>query len=162
MNGPAARTADLTMSTSPLVDDRYRLTASDLAGRPRRLQIANVTSQGLEDLVPVLHFDGMTKRLVLAPDQTRQVIAITGSTLFADWIGHTLVLVPRRSRDEAQIAILPPDGSLRGHAMPPPRSDDQRGWRLAWLVVGVIALASFIYIVLNSAQFDAYFAPFLP
>jgi hypothetical protein len=150
------------MSLSPPLDERYRLTYADLAGQPRRLRIANVTTQGLEDLVPVLHFDGTTKRLVLTPVQSQQLIALTGSTIFSDWIGQMVILQPRRAGSERQIALQPPDGPVRGHAMPPPRTDDERGWRLALVVVGLVALASLAYIAFNLALFDSYLAPLLP
>ncbi len=149
------------MSISQPVDEGYRLTPADLAGRPRRLRIANVTTQGLEGLAPVLHFDGLSKRMALTPTQSQQLIALTGSTLFNDWIGHTVILRPRRVAGGVQIAISAPDGPYHGHDMPTPRSDDQRGWRLAWFVVGLIAFASLAYIALNYAEFDAYLAPFL-
>lgn len=150
------------MSISHLVDERYRLTVDDLADRPRRVRIANVTTQGLEELVPVLHFEGIAKRLVLTPAQSQQMIRVSGSTLFADWVGCSLVLQPRRVGSERQITIQPPDGPVRGYTMPMPRTDDQRGWRLAWLVVGLLALTSLTYIALNLSLFDAYFAPLLP
>lgn len=150
------------MSISQLIDDGYRLTPADLDGRPRRLRIANVTTQGLEELVPVLHFDQLTKRLVMTPTQSQQLIAITGSALFSDWIGQTLVLQPRRIAGEWQIVILDPKGPHHGHAMPTPRTEDQRGWRTAWLVVGLIALASAIYMAFNYAYIDSLLAPLLP
>lgn len=150
------------MSLSPLVDERYRLTLADLEGRPRRLRVANVTTQGVEELVPVLHFEGTTKRLVLTPAQSRQLIAITGSAIFANWIGQTLVLQPRRSGGEMQINIQPPDGPIRGHSLPAPRTDDQRGWRLTLIVVGLLALASLVAIAFNLSLFDSYLALLLP
>lgn len=150
------------MSISQPVDERYRLTVDDLAGRPRQVRIANVTTQGLEELVPVLHFEGITKRLVLTPAQSQQMIRASGSTIFADWVGRSLVLQPRRVAGEPQIAIQPTGGSVYGHAMPTPRTDDQRGWRLAWIVVGLLALASLTYIAFNLSLFDTYFAPLLP
>lgn len=150
------------MSHSQPIDERYRLTHADLAGQPRLLRIANVTTQGLEELVPVLHFDGTTKRLVLTPGQSQHLIAITGSTIFTDWVGKSVVLQPRRTGDDLQIALQPPDGPVRGHAMPPPRTDDERGWRMALVVVGLVALASLAYVAFNLSLFDSYLAPLLP
>lgn len=150
------------MAPSPQIDERYRLTIADLEGHPRWLRVANVTTQGVEELVPVLHFEGTTKRLVLTPSQSQQVIAITGSTIFSEWVGQTLVLQPRRSGGVTQISIQPPDGPVRGHAMPTPRTDDERGWRLTLIVVGLIALASLTYVAFNLSLFDGYLAPLLP
>jgi hypothetical protein len=46
--------------------------------------------------------------------------------------------------------------------MPVLRSEDQRGWRLAWRVVGLIALASTLFWLVTSPWFLAWVAPFLP
>jgi hypothetical protein len=50
------------MSISPIVDANYRLQAVDLEGMARHVVIANVTYQGVEEMTPVLHFVGQTKR----------------------------------------------------------------------------------------------------
>ncbi|HXF61764.1 MAG TPA: hypothetical protein VNK95_09105, partial [Caldilineaceae bacterium] len=80
------------MSISYFVDEKYRLQPADLQGWPRRVVIANVTFQGIEEARPVLHFAGQTKRLALSAEQTRQLIALTGSAQFSDWIGRAVVL----------------------------------------------------------------------
>jgi hypothetical protein len=147
------------MSISYFVDQKYRLQPADLQGRPRRVVIANVTYQGLEDARPVLHFVGQTKRLVLNADQTRQLIALTGSAHFADWVGRPIVLQPPR-HDTSAIQIVEPSVSTR--AMPPQRTEEQRGWRLAWLVVTLIALASTLFLVLEQSGFLVRLGPLLP
>jgi hypothetical protein len=148
------------MSISNSVDKRYRLYASDLTGRPRRVVIANVTYQGLEEVNPVLHFAGQSKRLVLTPAQCRQMITLTGTAHFTEWIGLPIVLKPDAT-DSGAIELASPT-ALRASAMPLDRTDDQRGWRLAWLVVGLVALASALYLALNLSGLSAYLATYLP
>lgn len=147
------------MSISYFVDEKYRLQPADLQGRPRRVVIANVTYQGLEDVRPVLHFAGQTKRLALDAEQTRQLIALTGSAQLTDWIGRTVVLQPPR-RGETAIRIVAPNSSAR--AMPPPHNDEQRGWRLAWLVVSLIALTSTLLLMLEQSGWLAQIDSLLP
>ena len=54
---------------------------ADLGGRPRRVIIANVTYQGIEEMTPVLHFAGQPKRLALTRPMAQQLTAATGTSL---------------------------------------------------------------------------------
>jgi hypothetical protein len=148
------------MSISSSVDERYRLYATDLNGRPRHVVIANVTYQGLEEVNPVLHFVGQSKRLVLTPAQCHQMVLLTGTALFIEWIGRPIILKPDATNPGA-IELASPT-ALRASVMPVERTDNQRGWRLAWLVVGLVATASALYWVINLSGLSAYLATLLP
>jgi hypothetical protein len=139
------------MSISPLVDAGYRLQPADLEGASRQVVIANVTYQGVEEMTPVLHFAGQTKRLVLSPQHVEQVIKITGTTLFQQWIGATLVLQPRITKNDSAIWIHAAGPGRRARPMPVYVSEDKRGWYLALSVVGLLILASVIYFLINGA-----------
>jgi hypothetical protein len=141
------------MSRSPIVDADYRLHAADLAGQPRQVIIANVTYQGVEEMVPVLHFEGQTKRLVLSGEQAAQLLAITGTVLHQRWIGLPLILQPPKhlpnADDPAEITIHAPAANVRGQPMPVVISEDRRGWYLALSVVGLLLSASMVFALLN-------------
>jgi hypothetical protein len=100
------------MSRSQIVDERYRLQAADLGGGPVRVLISGVSFQGVEQLVPVLHFRGpVRKQLALNATQRRELIALTHSSLCSDWVGRQVELRPVRSNRQAAITILAPAGS---------------------------------------------------
>jgi hypothetical protein len=90
-----------------VVDQRYRLQADDLHGATLHVVINAITFQGLEDLVPVLHFaDAPAKHLVLDEDLRRELIAMTQSSLFHDWIGRTVELRPVRQDGDVRIRLI--------------------------------------------------------
>jgi hypothetical protein len=93
------------MSLSEVVDEQYRIGVEDLHGREREWIVANISYQGLEDMVPVLHFEGMTKRLVLDQEQSRQMVALTRTALPEEWIGAHIRVTPRRKADSDGIDI---------------------------------------------------------
>lgn len=137
------------MSISPIVDANYRLQPADLEGVARRVVIANVTYQGVEEMTPVLHFVGQTKRLVLSLEQVGQIIDITGTPLFSQWIGLPIILQPHAERTESHILIKAVTPKLRGQPMPIYVSEDRRGWYLALSVVGLLLSTSIIFAALN-------------
>lgn len=130
------------MSISPIVDAEYRILPADLEGQTRRVEIANVTYQGVEAMTPVLHFVGQTKRLVMTPQQATQMLEITGSILHDQWIGVTILLQPRITKQESLILIQPVSRKSRGQPMPIYLSDDRRGWLLALSIVGILLTIS--------------------
>lgn len=136
-------------SISPIVDDNYRLRSSDLEGMARHVVIANVTYQGVERMIPVLHFVGQSKRLVLSPDQVEQIIDITGTTLLPQWKGTTIVLQPGKGKDAAHILIKSITQNKHARPMPIYMPDDKRGWYFALTVVGTLLAASVAYAALN-------------
>jgi hypothetical protein len=94
------------MSRAMVVDQRYRLQADDLHGATFHVVIQGITFQGLEDLAPVLHFAGApAKHLVLDEDLRRELIAMTQSSLFDDWIGRTVELRPVRQDGDVRIRL---------------------------------------------------------
>lgn len=135
------------MSISPIVDTDYRLHIADLQGEARQVVIANVTYQGVEEMVPVLHFEGQTKRLVLSAEQAEQVIRITGTPLYARWINTPIILRPYITKTESRILIQPVDPKRKAQAMPTYISEDRRGWYLAIAIVGVLLILSVLYAV---------------
>jgi hypothetical protein len=135
------------MSLSSTVDSNYRLTSADLRGAPRRARVANVTYQGLETLTPVLHFEGQAKRLLLTPQQTRQMVEITGSAHFPTWIGRDVVLKPQQHSGSWEIILLAPAQAPRAGAIPAEQTEDQQGWRLTRWVVLILLLVSLTYTV---------------
>jgi hypothetical protein len=141
------------MSRSPIVDADYRLHVADLADEPRQVIIANVTYQGVEEMVPVLHFEGQTKRLVLNREQAAQLLAITGTVLHQRWIGLPIILQPPKSASKgdvpAAITIRAVGAKSRAHPMPVVISEDRRGWYLALVVVGLLLSASTVFALLN-------------
>lgn len=138
------------MSLSDIVDERYRLHAADLDGLPIAAVISNVTYQGVEELSPVLHLEGFQKRLVLSKAQSQDLMRITGSAIFSDWIGQRIELRPIKAGRESFIAIRPfrrrrfylrsPGYWLRG---------ERGGWLLAITIVLLISLASALAIYYN-------------
>lgn len=137
------------MSISPIVDADYRLHIADLQGQARQVVIANVTYQGIEEMVPVLHFEGQTKRLVLSAEQAAQVIQITGTPLFERWVNTSVILRPHITKTESRIIIQPINPKRKAQAMPTYVSEDRRGWYLALALVGILLTISTAYAMLN-------------
>jgi hypothetical protein len=140
------------MSISPIVDENYRIQAADLQGLARQVVIANVTYQGVEAMAPVLHFEGLSKRLVLAPEQVNQIVEITGTTLFRQWIGRAIILQPRITKTESAIFIKAVTAKQQGQPMPVYLSEDRRGWYLALSTVAILLTVSIVFAVLNATM----------
>lgn len=94
------------MSLCEVVDRRYRLNPADLAGRTRPVIVCSVTYEGLEELRPLVHFEGLGRPLSLDPDQRLDMARITHSTLLVDWVGASLVLRPVRRDGRESIRLL--------------------------------------------------------
>ena len=137
------------MSISPIVDEHYRIQVADLDGTPRQVEIANVTYQGVEEMTPVLHFVGQTKRLVLSARQVEEMLQITGTILYPHWIGTHIILHPHVTNGETSIALKPVTKGQRGRPMPTYVSEDRRGWGLALSVVMILLVASALFTWLN-------------
>ncbi len=75
------------MSSSLVVDQKYRLQAQDLGGKQVTATVSNVTLQGLERVQPVLHFRRLHKRMVLDDAQSDTMARITGQAVLEAWIG---------------------------------------------------------------------------
>ena len=150
------------MSLSSIVDLRYRLQPADIGQRVLRLTINNISVQGVEDLRPVLHFaEFPTKRLVLDSDQRRALIQMTGSVLFADWVGHQVDLSTGMGSvvhdDQGEIAqeqpviVLGAPGQVKAGRRANVGSVSTSGRWTSWLLLFVILLAfAAAYLLENS------------
>ena len=57
---------------------------------------------------PVLHFDKFGKRLVLDDVQSDELARVTRSAVFADWVGHAVMLEAIDEDGAARIALFSP------------------------------------------------------
>jgi hypothetical protein len=97
------------MSRSTVVDQRYRLQAPDLGGIPQRVIIGAISFQGLEELTPVLHFEGLpNKHLVLNSAQRQELIRLMHSSLCSDWVGRPVELRAIQVDQAAPIVLAAP------------------------------------------------------
>lgn len=93
--------------TARVVDDHYRLQAADL-GRsplPLRVQITNVTYQGLERVSVLLHFDQTGKPLLLEERQMQRLIREFGGD-FGKWVGKSVELSLIADGDPPEQTVL--------------------------------------------------------
>jgi hypothetical protein len=151
------------MSTSAAVDERYRLQASDLAGKSVTATVSNVTLQGLERIQPVLHFHHLPKRMVLSDAQSDAMARITDQAVLEAWIGARVSLRPSVDESgEPTIAIeAVPAGAADAHRLPAPRRQAPTlGWRQPLLLVLLLAA---VYLIENGAtilsDFQRLFLP---
>ena len=149
------------MSISEIVDQEYRLQPADVAGRPRRLVIANVSYQGVEQLAPVLHFEGMTKRLVLSADSVRDLVNLPGTPIFSNWIGITVVLETSRVDGVDTIGIVAAENSPYAQHAVSVRPAYSRANRLTLVAVGVIAVLGLLY-AFSTLSFFEQLLPLAP
>lgn len=101
------------MSFSATVDYRYRLVAADLEGHTRRVIVTRVSYQGVENLQPLLHFEGIGKPMALDMTQRLTISQIARSTAVSDWVGLMLELRPTHREGLAWIEIMEPGGNRR-------------------------------------------------
>ena len=94
------------MSLSDVVDRRYRLNAAALEGRVRSAIVCSVSYEGVEDLRPLIRFEGLGRPLALDPVQRLDMARITHSTLLADWVGASVLLRPVRSDGHETIRLV--------------------------------------------------------
>ncbi len=121
-----------TMSFSSTVDHRYRFIAADLGGRSRTVMVTRVSYQGVENLQPMLHFEGIAKPLALDMTQRLVVSQIARSTAVSDWVGIMMELHPVEQDQRSWIEITPVGVKRQKaragspNASPPLRSADPR------------------------------------
>ena len=96
-----------TMSFSSTVDHRYRFIAAHLGGRSRTVMVTRVSYQGVENLQPMLHFEGIAKPLALDMTQRLVVSQIARSTAVSDWVGIMMELHPVEQDQRSWIEITP-------------------------------------------------------
>ncbi|NJN82874.1 MAG: hypothetical protein HC802_11745 [Caldilineaceae bacterium] len=144
------------MSRAQIVDEKYRLQEGDLERRPQRVVIANISFQGLEELHAVLHLQGATKRMVLSPAHCQELIRITGSVEWADWVGQTIELIPPRREEPTQITIREIDTEDSHRTWKPRRENGERsGWLTAAFVVALLLGVSALYASQNMEAIQA-------
>ncbi len=79
--------------------------AADLGGRAVSVKIAEVVVEsfrlpdGTHRASAVLAFEGKTKRLILNKTQCKQLVEITGSERFEEWVGKTVALAPATAQN---------------------------------------------------------------
>jgi len=108
------------MNTPKTVSELYPpkwVKAADLGGRAVTVKIAEVTVEsfrmpdGTFRASAVLAFEGKTKRLILNKTQCKELVEITGSERFEDWVGRSISLAPATAQNgKPTIAIR------QGHA----------------------------------------------
>jgi hypothetical protein len=114
------------MSLSETIDTKYRLHPADLGGRARTVLVSRITFDGIEELTPLVHFEGMARPLALSGEQRIQMAHIARSLILADWIGMALVLRPVRSGGEETIQLHGTEESVRAYPV--------RAWRTVRLL----------------------------
>ena len=90
------------------------------------------------------------KPMVLSPAQVRDLVKITGTAIFSDWIGHALVLTLPRDTGASEIELLGEAG--QGERLPSAMSSyhfDLTGWLLAILIVIGLGIVSLAYVQQN-------------
>jgi hypothetical protein len=149
------------MSLSEVVDGEYRLRVADLGGEPLRVRIVNVSYQGLEEMTPVLHFAGQTRRLHLTQAQCRSLIELTGTATPSGWVGHTVELHPVFLGGVWKIEIDAP-GRRRVRPRLPKVSERIAGWLTATIIVTVALLLAAWYVSTHYAQLAAVWEQISP
>ncbi len=142
------------MSISDAVDTRYRLLPADLGGRARRVLVYRVSVEGVEQMTPLVHFEGVARPLALDGDQRSQMAQIAGSTLLADWVGVALVLRPERRNGQTAIALY----GLETHKGWAARTVRIEGWRPRTLRLSPTLLRRVLRLLLLLALTGAFFA----
>jgi hypothetical protein len=121
------------MNTPKTVSELYPpkwVKAADLGGHAATVKISDVTVEsfrlpdGTHRASAVLAFEGKTKRLILNKTQCKQLVEITGSERFEDWVGRSVSLVPATAQNgKPTIEIRPAHGA--GKPIGDPSSEAQ-------------------------------------
>jgi hypothetical protein len=101
----------------PVVDRLYRLQPADLGGmhaRPHSVVVRFVGSQGVERPVPVMHFEGVAKPLMLDAVNVAAIVRIAGSSLPRDWLRTEVVLAVVVEDGLPCIRLLAPGDPMLG------------------------------------------------
>jgi hypothetical protein len=96
------------MNTPQTVSELYPpkwVKAADLGGHAVTVKISGVAVEsfrlpdGSQRASAVLAFEGKTKRLILNKTQCKQLIEITGSERFEEWVGRSISLAPATAQN---------------------------------------------------------------
>ena len=116
------------MNTPKTVSELYPpkwVKAADLGGHAVTVVISDVTVEsfrlpdGTHRASAVLAFEGKTKRLILNKTQCKQLIEITGSERFEEWVGRSISLAPATAQNgKPTIAIRAVHGDAKPSSTP--------------------------------------------
>ena len=96
------------MSAPKTVSELYPpkwVKAADLNGHAVTVKITDVAVEsfrqpdGSSKQAALLAFEGKTKRLILNKTQCKQLVEITGSERFEDWVGRAVSLAPATAQN---------------------------------------------------------------
>jgi hypothetical protein len=96
------------MNTPKTVSELYPpkwVKAADLGGHAVTVKISDVAVEsfrlpdGTHRASAVLAFEGKTKRLILNKTQCKQLVEITGSERFEEWVGRSVSLAPATAQN---------------------------------------------------------------
>lgn len=154
------------MSLSPLVDELYTLRPVDVGHAPLRVTINNVSLQGVEEISPVLHLNEFpTKRLVIDSTQSQTLIQMTGSPLFASWIGQKIELTTVTQAGLTNIVLSAPQPENwlwhRTNSAAPDGTRRQYGASILLFVV-LILIFSAAYLLDNGDAIWQFLKNFIP
>lgn len=117
------------MSEMRTVDDLYPpkwVRAADLNGHVARVKITAATveevflpSNNSTEKAVILAFEGKKKRLILNKTRCKAMVEITGSKVFKDWVGHTVLLKAAKARNGKDTIEIRPAPSA-----PPPTGNE--------------------------------------
>ena len=83
-------------------DDFFKgrfLKASDLAGKPLTLTIAEVSREELDGLQkPIISFEEHDQQLALNKTNLESLVDLTRTKRMSDWVGRRITLVPEHTR----------------------------------------------------------------
>jgi hypothetical protein len=134
------------VSQSILIDQRHRLRAADLGGKPLSAVVRSIAFEGVEELIPLVYFEGMGRPLALDFDQRGDLARIAHSTVLSEWVGLTVVLRPTKIEGGETIRVFGIDEQAGKAAAVSPRVPSERKrparslFRLL-LIVLIVAIA---------------------
>lgn len=70
--------------------------AADLAGKALPTVVRSIAYEGIEEITPLIYFEGLGRPLALDFDQRGDFSRIARSTILADWVGLAVVLRPEK------------------------------------------------------------------
>ena len=116
----AAEAAHQPRPAPGVIDTRYRLQPTDLAPGITVAVVRTVSAQGIEQSVPLLHFAGMQKPLLLDVANRDAMTRLTGSPLAMEWIGSAVALRVVTAEGRQQIRLAAPDAPTDFASSPRP------------------------------------------
>ncbi|MEM7539521.1 MAG: hypothetical protein AAF639_45615 [Chloroflexota bacterium] len=94
------------MSRAKIFDELYHLQPDDLSNQAQDVTVSNVSRLGLEGMQMVLHFQGRRKRLVLTPEQYRQLVQAAQTAHPTEWLHQQLTLSVRKDAQNISHIVI--------------------------------------------------------